>query len=183
MEFVGILGDRGSGKTNLTTKYLYDAHLEGREIVSNYSLKFPHLLMPFEEIRKVPKEIYGKVIGMDELGKGGDSYDFFSKDTRELTEMVAELRKVHAMVYYNTQRFSLIARRLRILTDGIILMDDPDKYKMHDAAGNKVQMHREVCDGIFRAVFLNEDGEIIRSKRFNGRPYWDKYNTDQRIWG
>lgn len=183
MEFIGILGDRGSGKTNLTTKYLYDAYLAGSRIVANYTLKFPHILMSFGEIRKVPQELQGAVIGLDELVKGADSYDFFTKDTRALTDMVADLRKMHATTYYNIQRFSMAARRLRILTDGLILMDDPDKYKMTYSDGRKAKIHREVCGGIFRTVYVDENGRIIRSKMFNGRPYWDKYNTDERIWG
>lgn len=181
MEFIGIIGDRGSGKTNLMTKYLYDFSLEGYDIVANYPVKFKARYMPFSEIRKMPEEIEDTIIGMDELGIGADSYDFFSKDVKMITDLIAQIRKLHCRVYYTVQRFNMIARRLRLQTDGFIFMEDLDRMNMILPDGKVARTHREVCKGMFRAQFVDSEMRPTRSVIFDGKPYWSKYNTDQRV--
>lgn len=183
MEFIGIIGERGSGKTNIMTKYLHDAMRDGDKVISNYSLKFKHRIMSFEELRQLGPEIQDCVIGMDELGVGADSYDFFSKESRKITSLIAQIRKRHCRVYYTVQRFSMVARRLRLQTDGFIFMEDIDRGNMRTADGLRVKTHREVCSGFFRAMYCNDDLEVMRTRIFDGHKYWGIYDTDEIIWG
>lgn len=181
MEFIGIIGDRGSGKTNLMTKYLYDFSQEGYNVIANYSLHFRAKFMTFTEIRAMPEEIEDCIIGMDELGIGADSYDFFAKDVKEITNLIAQIRKLHCRVYYTVQRFNMIARRLRLQTDGFIFMEDTDRGNLTFPDGTPAKTHRQVCKGLFRARYMTDNFEITKSRIFNGRPYWQLYNTDQRV--
>lgn len=181
MEFICIVGDRGGGKTNILTKYLKDGVDSGRKVIANYQLAFKHRYMPFAEIRKLPPELNGALVGMDELGVGADSYEFFTKDSKDITTFVAEIRKRHCTAYYTVQRFSMIARRLRLLTDGFIFMEDLDRQNMVAEDGTVVDDHRLVCKGIFRATFCDSYMRVIRAKKFYGAKYWPMYNTDEIV--
>lgn len=182
MEFIAIVGDRGSGKTNLLTalmKHEFDTF--GRRIVGNYQINFPSKFMTFDEVRKLPPEIRDSTIGLDELGLGADSYEFFSKANKEISELIFELRKLHAKAWYTVQRFNLIAKRLRDQTDGFILMEDLDRVNMVRSDGTPVATHREVCDGMFRATFYNGSFKFVVSRVFDGKPFWHLYNTDEKV--
>lgn len=186
MDFVAIIGDPGSGKTNLLVKYLYSEYKSGSPIISNMSsLKFPQRYMGFSDFIKSAEnagaEFNNSVVGTDELGIGADSYDFLSKANRGLANFNAQRRKYHLRWFYTVQRFNMISRRLRLLTDGFISMSDPDKYNMFYPDGRKAKHHREVCQGIFRAEYFDRDMRLIRRRLFNGRKYWGLYDTDERI--
>lgn len=177
MEFTAIIGDRGAGKTCYLTSLLRRHHASGQTVVSNYHLNFPHVKMAFQDIRALPKELHRTVVGLDELAIGADSYDFFSKSTRELTTFVAEIRKRQCIVYFTTQRFSMIAKRLRLQTDGFIFMEDVDK----NAPLKFGQIHRDVCAGVFNIYWADSNLRIVNRKSFLGRNYWDMYDTDEII--
>lgn len=132
----------------------------------------------------IRKNFEGATFGWDELGVGADSYEFFAKDNRTLTEIVAYIRKFHMTGYYTVQRFSMIARRLRIMTGAFITMRDMDAHnRIHPETGKRVRQHRDICRGIFMAQMLDDAMEPIgHPKPFNGRPYWDMYDTDKIIW-
>lgn len=186
MEFVAILGDRGSGKTNLLTALLkYERDSFKRRIVANYTLRFPYTRRTFEQVCAIPPELQGSAIGLDELGLGADSYKFWSKAAEKMAELIFELRKLHAKAFYTVQRFGLITVRLREQTDGYIMMDDPDRDVMwkDDPNGNRVYVadHREVCQGVFDARFFDRDRRFVKHRKFDGRPYWDLYDTDELI--
>lgn len=186
MDFVGIVGNRGSGKTNILTAYLKDYADDGVPVIANFKLNFPSISMSFEDLRKIvagdPERIRGTVIGLDELGRGADSYEFFKKDVKDITFLIQQIRKLHSKVFYTVQRFGTIAKRLRDQTDGFIMMNDPDADNFTRPDGTLAQNHREVCTGIFRASYMNDDLHLIRSRLFDGRPYWNMYDTDEIIW-
>jgi len=174
MEFFGIIGDRGSGKTNLLTAILHDQYANGKTIISNFHLSFPYTLMGFSDLIKLGPEIHRATIGMDELGRGADSYDFFLHDVRRITTLISEIRKRECIVWYTVQRWNLIAKRLRDQTDGFILCVDADQ-------GHPPEKGR--CQGLFNLTFINSDFHVVRRARFDGRPFWDMYDTEEIIWG
>lgn len=177
LQFTGIIGDPGSGKSNLLTSIGYDAHKKGLKVIANYKLNFPYQLMPFSEIAKMPEDLFHSVVLMDELGKGADSYDFFSKDSRRIVTIVTQLRKRHCLVYYTVQRFAWIAKRLRERTDGYVLMQDLDGHIPHHGLKQPY-----TCQGLFQASFLNSYYEKISESVFDGKPTRDLYDTDEIIW-
>lgn len=186
MEFVAIIGDPGSGKTNMMVRYLFNEYQSGTPIISNLrSLKFPQTYMGFNDLIEAAKRddprLNGAYVGTDELGLGADSYEFFSNKNKGLTDLNAQRRKFHLRWIYSVQRFSMISKRLRLLTDGFVSMTDMDKQNMRRPDGSFVKFHREVCMGIFRADFFDRDMRLVKSKPFNGRKYWKYYDTDEKI--
>jgi len=186
MDFVGIVGNRGSGKTNIMTAYLKDYVDDGVPVIANYKLNFDSVSMSFEQMLKIlradPEILTGVVIGIDELGIKADSYDFFKKDSRETTFLIQQIRKLHSKVLYTVQRHMTIAKRLRDQTDGFIMMRDPDAKNFTKPDGTIALNHREVCNGIFEARFMDENLDLIRAELFDGHPYWNLYDTDEIIW-
>lgn len=176
----------------MMTRYLYHAHSSGAPVIANYELKFKHRLMPFNEFaeimatkneRLIRKNFQGAVFGWDELGVGADSYEWFEKDKQELTSIVAYIRKFDMLGYYTVQRHSMVARRLRIMTGAFIFMEDADKGIMVDRDGKRARRHKDICAGIFWAQMTNDFMEPIGDRQpFNGRKYWDLYDTDKVIW-
>lgn len=176
MQFVGIIGDQGSGKTAYLTAEGRDAYYKGHKIISNYKLAdIDYALMPFTEIAKLGTKIYNSVILMDELGRGADSYDFFDTNPRKISLLVQELRKRGCILLYTVQRFHWIARRLRDITEGFVLCEDMD-------AGTHGPMDGR-CKGLSKLTYCDSDLRVTDIQRFNHRYFWDKYNTREMIWG
>lgn len=175
MNFIGVIGDMGSGKTNFVTAVLKRSYDLGRPIAANYKLEFPSRLTSFDELAKLPDDIRDYDVGMDELGTGADSYDFFDLQPKRIGKLVTQLRKRHCRVYYTVQRFSFITKRLRVMTDGFVLCEDMDRMFDH---------HEKdfVCDGLFHLSFYDGDFKLVNTEIFDGKPYRNLYNTDEIIW-
>ncbi len=176
MNFVGLIGDMGSGKTCYATALLWQDHLLGRRIVANYRLQFPHRLMSFDELKTFPADLHDSTVVMDELGTGADSYSFMSQGNKDITKLVTQIRKRDSLVYYTVQRFKFITKRLRDLTDGFVLFEDLDKHLDHRKTGF-------ICTGNFKLQFLDHEGQPTRPPvMFDGKPYWDMYDSKEIIW-
>ena len=173
MYFIGIIGEKGSGKSNLLTALLYDEYGNGRKIVANYHLKFPFLYKSFADMTTLSDDLQDAVIGMDELAEGADSYEFLASNPRKITKLVAQIRKRNAVGIYNVQKYGWITKRLRDQTDAFILMEDLDKRKADHTPYN--------CDGVFRAEFCDEHFRVIRTAVFDGKPFRSLYDTQEII--
>lgn len=182
MEFIGLIGNRGSFKTCNLTRILAEFAKVGRPIIANYHLNFPSQYniryMGFDALASLAAnvdsyDLRNAVIGMDELGKGADSYEFFSKRSNELTALAAELRKDSAICFYTVQRFSMIAKRLRDLTDVFSLHEDIDAGRPDHSFEN--------CQGIARILHYDEEMRFLNEEYFDGKPWYPYYNTRQKI--
>lgn len=185
MRFAGIIGNPGSGKTTFMTAVLHSDHLEGEKIVANYALKFPFTIMRFDEMAEMPANIKGATVGMDELGKGADSYQFFSGRATKLATLVSQSRKFHCTMYFTVQRFGLIAARLRALTDRFYLMQDLDERIPHCKCTKlpcTCGADSYKCAMYFRVTTCDENERPIAHQLFNGNPYKSLFNTDEVIW-
>lgn len=186
MDFVAIIGDPGSGKTNMLVRQLYKEYLDGANIISNIrSVKFPQTYMDFDKFIEAAENddprLDGAVIGTDEFGVGADSYEFLSERNKGLTKLNTQRRKFRLKWLYTVQRQNFVSRRLRQLTEGYISMSDPDKRNMRFPDGTKARHHRDVCMGVFRSEFFDFDGTLIKARWFNGRKYWSLYDDRERI--
>lgn len=176
MNFIGLIGDMGSGKTCFATAILKMSHDLGRPVGANYKLNFDYSLMSFEEIQGFPARFHDMDFVADELGTGADSYDFMSEQAKNIGKLVTQIRKRKCRVYYTVQRFNFIARRLRQMTDGFIMFKDLDADLDHLAKDF-------VCAGLFELEFLDADLNRTRPNEiFDGKPYWNLYDTNEIIW-
>ena len=131
--FVGTLHDtdcgsiRGNGKTLTMTYYLYQDFLNGRKIVTNYHTTFSQKVGVQDIVNMVLNgELKDVSIGIDEIQIVLNSIGTSAKVVNFVDKMVSQTRKIKADVYYTTQRYGNIHKRLRVQTDRIIR-----PYKVH----------------------------------------------------
>lgn len=138
-KLIGIVGDRGDGKTLLLTALLREDYDNGLNIFSNYSLFFPKprfkgQLPPqkrtFKDIVTMPEELRNASVGLDELHIGADSRQSMNKSNLILSKLITQMRKRNLDVYYTTQRLNSIDKRLRQQTDFFIMVERV--YCSHD---------------------------------------------------
>jgi len=161
---IGIIGDRGSGKTCFMTRLLLQDYNNGRKIITNYWVDFPHTKMSFEDLANLPTHINGSTIALDEIHVAVDSRESMSSINKQLTKLATQLRKRNIILYYTTQRFNLIDKRLRDQTDYLVRMSP-------------------ASDGIFIASTYNRWtlDKPLTNKRFDGKPFYKYYDTTEVI--
>jgi KaiC/GvpD/RAD55 family RecA-like ATPase len=163
-----VLGVRGSGKTLFMTSLAYKYAATGKKIIANYHLiDIEYTYMTFEEISKLPDELYNAVVLLDEIQIGADSYEIFKKSNKMITTFATQLRKRKIVMYYSTQVFTQTTKRLREQTNYIIQVENTNQKGI-----SKIS----VFD---REKFLDE--QHLKSFVFDGRPYFNYYNTDEVV--
>lgn len=164
-----ILGKRGSYKTCFMTKLAYDYYHEGKTIISNYHLiGIPYTYMPFSALAQLPESLYNAVVLMDEIQVGADAYEIFARGNKAITKFATQLRKRKITLYYSTQIFTQVTKRLRLQTDYIIQCEE-----IKQAPGySKISIFD-------RGLPFNE--QKIKELLFNGKPYFSMYDTDEVI--
>lgn len=163
-EVVGIIGDRGAGKTCLLTSLLYIDYKLGNKIICNYGVKFPATYMSFSKVAELPESLMRATLGFDELGIGADSRQFFSKRNSSIGKLITQIRKRKCLLYYTVQRLNLIDKRIRQQTDNFILMEKTPKT------------------GRFMMRMINAaTGELEYKSLFDGRNFFELYDTNEII--
>lgn len=169
-----ILGRRGSGKT-LHMVYLANQYAnEGLKVVSNvpfYGIKYKYIdyeHLVYDLLQEgFPEYLYNSVIFLDELQMVCDSYNFNSKETRAFTKLFTQVRKLKSTIYWSTQVFTMVPKRLRDQTN-FITQVVPTKVKgtakisVYDYMGHE--------DGIKNKDFI-----------FTGKDYFKKFDTNYVI--
>jgi len=154
------MGDRGAGKTCLLTFLLKLDYDRSRKIISNYHLQFDFNYMTLTDISELPDEVQNATIGLDELQVGADSRRALSKANLGITKLATQLRKRVCILYYTTQRFNLVDKRMRDQTDYIITSEATGK------------------EGIFKIKIMDRGtGDILKEKIFDGKPVFDLYDS------
>jgi hypothetical protein len=132
--FVGTINDEsntpisGNGKTCSMTGVSYLDNLDGREVWSNYYTSFSDKIIGMQQMIELigdtphPDLILCVSEMQQVLNSIGSSYD----QILFIDGFASQLRKLDVDLYYDTQRFMNIHKRLRIHTDIIYL-----PYKTH----------------------------------------------------
>lgn len=143
--FVGTYDDlynkglRGNGKTLTVTNYLYEDYLEGRLIYTNYYTSFSNVM----DTQKIVELIFNSdinkfqnvSIGIDEIQLILNSIGTKGKALKFIMNLIAQSRKRNVDIYYTTQRFLDIHKRLRTQTDMIF---EPFKKHYHYEDNNLI---------------------------------------------
>jgi len=162
---IGIVGDKGAGKTVLLAYLLYKDYLDGKSIISNFSLSFEHKQKSFEELSKMPDYLHNATVGYDEFHIAVDSRRSTSNSNIAFTTFLTQLRKRGCILIYTTQLFSTMDKRVRDQTDIIVSPVDIDG------------------DYFIYQVMDRVTGETIKYLKLNMKPIFDAklYNTNEVI--
>jgi GTPase SAR1 family protein len=163
-----ILGQRGAGKTLFMTYLAHKYHSEGKRIFSNFTLKdIPFDYISFEQLAKLPDELTNAIVFLDEIQIGADSYEIFKKSNKMITIFTTQLRKRKITLYYSTQVFGMVTKRMRLQTNYIIEMSNKVKPGYIDA-------------NIYEYNTANYQ-DYIKSIKMDLRGYFNSYDTDEVI--
>lgn len=169
---VGIIGDRGSGKTLYMVKEALTNYKRNRKVVSNFHLNFPVLkgcsqpeLLNMSFITDFKKQLHNICLLIDEIYIYIDSRNSASKQNRIWSYFFNQTRKRDVDLYYSTQFFHQVDKRLRSNTELFIF---PSKIIKDDVMYIKIK----VC---------KRNMQPIKIFAFKGSDYFPFYDTDEII--
>ena len=117
----------GNGKTMTMTWLGYCDYLEGREVVSNYKTTFTEEKNVEDMVNLFnTTDLQNISFLIDELHVVFDSLGHKQGKMRLITNMITQTRKRKVDLYYTTQRYMNVHKRLRDMTAYILL-----PYKIH----------------------------------------------------
>jgi len=177
----GIIGKLGRGKTVLLTTIAYLNHKFGsfyvnrllypelfdltnsNKIYANYKLNFP--FEPVNSYSGLEKMEKGSAF-LDEFWLWADSRMSLSSKNKIISMMALTSRKRGLNVYYTAQNFSRIEKRIRNITDILILPN------------------YDIRTGILKVEVI-EPAEnykkVIKAFSLNVKPFFELYDTRQEI--
>lgn len=121
---VGFLGRMGSGKTLSLTRQVYKEYKKGKKIISNMHFNFVYTPLTLEMLLQYDNEntqLHDTVIVIDEAHVYLDSRTSVSKRNRIISLFLTQTRKKNVHLYYTTQSFDQVDKRLRNNSDVLIV--------------------------------------------------------------
>ena len=120
---IGFIGRMGSGKTLSMTRYAYKYFCAGYQIYSNIKFNFPYKEYTLQDLvdfanNDVP--LYKSLIVLDEAHIFLDSRNAQRNKNKVVSYFLLQTRKKGCHLYYTTQRFHQIDKRLRDNSDVLI---------------------------------------------------------------
>ena len=173
---IGIQGGLGTGKTVLLTKYLLTDYYKGYSIYANFKLfNIDYTNLNIEEmLENEQKEVKltNATLGIDEITVFADCRLSASKMNRWISYLVLQSRKRSVDLYYTTQNFSMIDKRILSHTHIQIIAQS-----LYDKQGEVIHHFKKY------SVIDARDIANMRIDRFllDIRPYYDFYDTDEII--
>lgn len=171
---IGIIGDRGDGKTCLMTYLLKKAFDNDINVFSNYKLEFTddNHYISFEEMALLPNYLFDAYVGMDEIQMALDSRKFMSQTNSNLTKLVTQIRKRGLTLIYTTQRLGMADLRLRQQTDYLFFPEKQDSFEKDGV----------LIDSLFK-VHVQEvkTGKILKPFYYDGYSIFGLYDTSEII--
>lgn len=123
----------GNGKTCAMTGYSYNDFVAGKEIWSNYQTDYSKEVIGFQTmINKLEENVEKNKINPDiilavtEIRRIIDAVGSTTEQILYIDNFVEQIRKMECVLYYDTQRFNSVHKRLRIHTNVILI-----PYKTH----------------------------------------------------
>lgn len=192
-DIIGVVGDRGSGKTTLTVGWAITYINQGYNVFSNiilfknskdkqlfiktghskYILKHPnyyYIENIANYVSKYPEELKNGYIIMDEAHVGGDAYNFLKTDVQGLTQFITQIRKRNLTLIFITQVFASVVKRLRQQTNYI--------FEVYN-----VNINNEIVKGYseIRVYDVRNFYKLISNKIYDNSKYFDYFDTNQVI--
>lgn len=170
---IGVIGDRGSGKTLFMTKEAFFCYLNNKQVYSNYRLNFKSnenklkpKLIKNDFFRNFEKYNLKNVsLFLDEIYVYIDSRNSGSSINKIMSYFFNQTRKIGVDLYYSIQFFSQVDKRLRFNTERFIL---PKGVKIK----GKSYIVVEIC---------TRDLKLLKKYVFKASLIYDLYDTDEII--
>lgn len=167
---VGFVGKMGSGKTLSLTRQVYKEYKRGKLIISNVHFSFPYKPITIEMLLNYDlddSELQNCVVVLDEAHVYLDSRASVSKKNRIISMFLTQTRKKNVHLYYTTQFFDQVDKRLRKNSE-VIIQCKSTKYK-------KMTI-------VFNYWFIRDEyGFIQKRNAFVGNKFFNLYDTTQVI--
>ena len=168
---IGVLGRRGHGKTTLLALLGENDADNGKKVIANFDLSFPHVRMSFADIIELPKELQNATVLLDEMQVGAGAREALKKTNQTINKFITQLRKRNILLIYSTQNFGFIDKNIRTQTDYIVVTQkvDDNIYKVLTVDRN------DFTDSLF--------GSIINIFKFDATDIYERkvFNTNEII--
>jgi hypothetical protein len=166
---IAITGPIGGGKTCFQTRCLYREKMKrpNARIVTNYKLNnIKHEYIDAKELFEMKEQLKNTILGIDEMHIFMDCRDSLKFTNKMMTHFILQTRHLGVHMYFTTQDISQVDIRLRRMLDLLAyctksVYQDWFKIKLID----------------YRDVLNIQTNEFM----FNGRPYYDLYDTTEII--
>jgi hypothetical protein len=123
----------GNGKTCAMTGFSYNDFVAGKEIWSNFQTDYSKEIIGFQTmINRLEDNVTNNKINPDiilavtEIRRIIDAVGSTTEQILYIDNFVEQIRKMECVLYYDTQRFNSVHKRLRIHTNVILI-----PYKTH----------------------------------------------------
>lgn len=168
---IGIEGGIGAGKTLVMTKFLVDeARIGKRNIMGNYHVNIPgYRFLTWEDFVHMAKENVGfarAAFGLDEAHIWFDSRRSVSAANLLMSYWTLQTGKEGINLYYTTQDFRQVDKRLRLRTDIAIhvrRVGDWHKLTIIDRTGETDKKSNAIVHGPDYWEFF-DTREVVRAK-------------------
>ena len=161
MQIIAVVGSMGSGKTLLMTYLAFQDFKDGRNVFSNYGLKFK-----FEPFNRKFLENYSNdgsglmdcTVCADEFHIWFDSRNSMSKSSKMISYMINQCRKRSVDFMFTTQTIEQVDIRLR---RAISLIAYPKLYQV-DKKRFTLKVKYVYPSGVSRVVLYKDIQEIFK---------------------
>lgn len=174
---IGIIGDRGSGKTLFQTYLAHCDFEQGREIYANYHLKFDYKLLDLKDLlSKIQnkEQLKNATLLLDEVHIFFESRRSGSKKNLAGSYLATQSRKRSLDIIYTTQYLGQVEKRLRDNTDYLVRAFKLDEtlYK-YDIYKKMDSLTLDTGDyEVVKTLFIRGD---------NCQKIYDMYDTEEII--
>lgn len=161
---VGIQGGLGSGKTVLMTRYLIKDYQLDRNIYANYGLN----IIDYSTLKI--RDLLDNKVNLQNVSVGIDEFTVFADCRRSMsntiiTYFILQTRKRNVCLYYTTQDFSMMDKRILRHTNLFVTAEDTtnDDFKK------------------YIVVDVRKRKEYIAEFILNIEPFYKFYDTNEII--
>lgn len=169
---IGICGHKGSGKTTLLTffaKAEYDSK-QKVNLFSNYKFTFPFKWLDAFSLLINWDLFKNSAIIIDELHEYADSRNSSSIQNRLISAWFLQSRHTSSNIYYSTQFFDQIDKRIRRITDIDIMCENC--HLDIDNDGN---------DDVFKMIIFDNRDRKFTERVFYATPIFELFDSTERI--
>jgi hypothetical protein len=175
----------GNGKTVSMTGYALLDYKKGNEVWSNYQTDFSEFIGFQEMINRVKENSRNDcikdnlVLVVTEMRKLLDAVGSEKEQILFVDDFAEQIRKLKCSLYYDTQRFNSVQKRLRIHTNVVLIpykthMDDNPCFSPSCMKPHKIYVYSHKPENP-----VYKDGSMIPRKCFNASVVGKHFNTHE----